>query len=142
MAYEEENNIQEKKSYEIGFLIKEEKDVHSILDLLKRHGAEVNFEGPLKKLLLSYKIKNATEADFGDFRFTMDAGGVRDLNNDLKQNVAVLRFLIIHPAVKTTGTRTVSQRSEVLPRPSISQPESSLPLSNEALEKKIEEILK
>ena len=134
---------EDKKDYEIGFLLRNEGDAQEIIKLLKQHEAEITFEGPLKKIALAYKIEHTLEAYFGYLHFKLSPEKVSDLDRDLKNKPAILRFLIITPPF-------VKMRAQTGLRPRDAQPvqpqpatvaTSASPLSNEALEKKIEEIL-
>lgn len=130
---------EDKKEYEISFLLKHEGDAQEVLKLLKQHGAEITFEGPLKHLQLTYKIKHHTEASFGYLHFKLAPGHLAELNHDLGTKPAIIRFLIITPPFMRA--RVSQPKREAPPIQPSTQPKSALPLSNEALEKKIEEIL-
>lgn len=130
------------KEYEISFLTKEEGGGAEIMKLLKQHAFEVEFENPAKKIALAYKIKKELNAYFGFIHAKGDPSEIKNLTHDLESNPQILRFLIITPPF--SKAKTVSQK----PRPTrISKPKAeteektNLPISNEALEKKIEEIL-
>ena len=133
------------KQYEISFLAKEEADVKHGLDLLRRHGAEITLEGPVERITLAYPVSHETGAHFGYVHFAMAAGDLPSFTHDLRASRAFIRFLVVTPPFHKAAPRQA-------PRPRIREaagapampPErqSTLPLSNEALEKKIEEILK
>ena len=133
----------ENKDFEISYLVKEEGGSSEVLKLLKQHDFKIDFENPVKKIALAYKIKKETGAYFGFTHFKGDPAEVKALNHNLGSNQQILRFLIITPPFNTT--KTVSQK----PRPirvtksktGSEEKPSSAPLSNEALERKIEEIL-
>lgn len=140
----EETQIKDKKEYELAFLIKEEGELPAVLDSIKRHGAEISLEGPLKNLSLAYKIKKQTSAIFGYCHFQLEPENLSALDHDLRMNSPIIRFLVITPPfskAKSSPSR-ISARSRISPSKSEDVPaKSTLPLSNEALEKKIEEIL-
>jgi len=141
----EKDEIQEKsepKEFEISYLVKEEGGSSEVLKLLKQHDFEVDFENPAKKIALAYKIKKETSAYFGFAHFKGDSSQIKSLNHNLESSGHILRFLVITPPF--SKTKIVSQK----PRPvraikpkTETEEKPNLPLSNEALEKKIEEIL-
>lgn len=130
---------EDRKDYEISFLLKHESNAQEVLKLLKQHGAEITFEGPLKYLQLAYKIKHNTEAYFGYLRFKLAPDALAELSHDLGTKPAIIRVLIITPPFMRM--RVPQPKREVSPMQPTSQPKSASPLSNEAIEKKIEEIL-
>lgn len=134
----------DKKKYEIAFLTKDETGAEGVGPFLKQHEAEIIRESALRKISLAYKIKKEQSAYFGCLHFAVDPERLKTIDRDLKSNPVVLRFLIITPpfvkqkpaSLPKTRPRTAPTRSMI---DSSSRP--PLPLSNEALEKKIEEIL-
>jgi len=146
-----ENDEKNLKDYEIGFLAKDEKGTEVVLSTLKQRGAEILLEGPVERITLAYPIEHETSAFFGYMHFRVAPAALADIRGDLAHQPSVLRSLIITPpfmkqkprwdggksrpiAAKLPTTTTASQ--------SAPEPKASLPLSNEALEKQIEEILK
>ena len=133
------------KQYEISFLAKEEADVRHGLDLLRRHGAEITLEGSVERITLAYPITHEAGAHFGYAHFAMVAGDLPALTRDLRTSRAFIRFLVITPPFAKQAPRP-SPRPRI--REAVGVPampperQTALPLSNEALEKKIEEILK
>lgn len=136
-----EADIKDKKSYEISYLIKEESDAGEVLRLLKQYEAEVTEESSPKRFLLAYPIKGETAALFGYVQFTASPENMPALDKNLKTNSRIIRFLLTTPPIEKE--KIISPRP-VSPATSPTKPESTkstLPLSNEALERKIEEIL-
>ncbi|MEK7093780.1 MAG: 30S ribosomal protein S6 [Patescibacteria group bacterium] len=141
-----------KKNYEISFLLKEEADLKAFLETLKQYEAEISFEGPVKKITLAYEIQKQTSALFGYVRFTAPADQIPELNHTLTLRGPALRFLIVNFVPGQLPSSQVSTSQMVVSEPAtsvlVSQSEPvvsvthALPLSNEDLEKKIEEILK
>ena len=120
----------EKKQYEMSFLVKEEDGAKTVLKFIKELGGDIELEGPVMKIALSYPISPAE---------------VKHLEHEMETSVEILRHLIITPPFK---------KMEPRPRPEVSHvssarvqapraPEGVKPeaLTNEDLEKKIEEIL-
>lgn len=140
----------EPRTYEIGFLATEEGGAQAVLEALKRRGAEILLEGPVEKIALSYAVKHQTSAYFGYMHFRVAPDAVRVIADDVKGHAAILRSLVVTPPLmkpkpRWEGSKLRPQRVPVGTAPQQPMPEapkSSLPLSNEALEKQIEEILK
>lgn len=143
-----------KKEYEIAFLLKEETDLKAFLDTIKQYQGEVFFEGPVKKIALAYEIEKQTSAHFGYVRFTAPAAQIPELNHTLTLRGPALRFLIVNyvpfqvpnssqvPPVAQVAVGEVADTSTAPQSESAAPTNHNLPLSNEDLEKKIEEILK
>jgi ribosomal protein S6 len=150
------NEEKDKKEYELALLLNGEDDLAVVIKLVGAHSAEGISEPRAKRLQLAYEIKKHTEAVFVYFTFKMFGDDMKALEHELNTHANVLRFLVIAspaPAERTT-TSPLPQREERRPRtnsyaapaaaPSSEaapRPTPSKPLSNEALEKKIEEIL-
>lgn len=130
----------ETKEYEIAFLARDEKEAEGVLGVIARFGAEVIFHGPVEKISLAYPIKKETSAYFGYFHFTLDSQKIASLARELRMNSAVIRFLIVSPPFVKTKAKII-QKTKRTPQPAVDRKIEPLPLSNEALEKKIEEIL-
>lgn len=145
MSEEIDATTHDRKDYEISFLVKDEADAENVARLLKQHGAEIATGGSLKPLVLAYKIKKQTHAYFGYAHFSALPSALPALQRDLETNPLILRFLVITPPFMRMRTYTPRMKPSSPVRQSVSlgdmTPPSSLPLSNEALEKKIEEIL-
>jgi ribosomal protein S6 len=138
-----------RQEYEVGFLIKTETDRAVISQLLAQHGATVLTEGPLRLTTLSYTIEKLDQAIFGWIRFSSIRTSIPALEHDLKMSPVVVRFLLVKaepipeprsqaPAAED-GNVEVTTESESAPS---QQSLGSTPMSNEDIEKKIEEILK
>ncbi len=137
------------KNYEIAFLAKDEKGAEGVLSTLKGRGAEILLEGPVEKITLAYKIKREMSAYFGYMHFRMPKADVAVIRKDLATHPFILRSLIVTPPFEKQkplweGRPRAKFAAPPVAAPQITpeSPQSSLPLSNEALEKKIEEILK
>jgi len=142
-----ETESAEKKNYELSFLVKDENDAREVLKLLAQHEAEVRGEGPLRKLNLAYPIKHVPQAYFGFVNLAVLPANAKSLERDLSANTAILRTLMVKlpkgkTAVVTSGEYKKTMRPIAQRRPvRMEAPSQPKPLSNEALEKKIEEIL-
>jgi ribosomal protein S6 len=134
-----------KKDYEISFLTKEESSPDEVRKLLLRSGAEILLEGPVEKIALAYKIEKESSAYFGFFHFSFAPGAMPELQHELTTSPFVLRFLVITPPFVKAKPRPMGKpmkaKAPEAAVPTEKKAVPSLPLSNEALEKKIEEIL-
>lgn len=145
-----ENIEKDKKNYEISFLVKNEADIPGVVSFLNRHNVEILTEPRAKNVVLAYEIKKNQEAVFAYCTFKATGTDAKSLEKDLSMGDETIRSLIIYlpkvgplsevveeraPERKTKTSRPTAPYSEV----KLSSPRT---LSNEALEKKIEEILK
>jgi len=142
-----ENEPVEKKNYELSFLVKDENDAQEVLKLLAQHEAEICGEGPLRRLNLAYPIKRVSQAYFGFVNLAVPAPKVKSLERDMSANTAVLRSLVVKlPKERTAVVAAGEYKKPIRPLaprrpPRVEIPQQPKPLSNEAIEKKIEEIL-
>lgn len=135
-----ENKEIEKRKYEIGFVLKTE-DASVISQSLKNRGFVILSENPLTKIRLAYTIKKENFAYFGYVHFEGEPAAIKNLRTDLKLNPEVLRYLIITRPFGEKEIKKSEPAESAEPREKLFlSPESVL--TNEALEKKIEEILK
>ena len=167
----------EKRSYEIGFMARDEKGLAAVLDRVKAHGGEITLEGPVDEVALAYEIKKQKQARFGYLHASLDPSEIAVLNQELERAESILRFLIMTPPFikpaprqmpdgrsahaggsaassspapfssvggisRRAGDARYSGSGDVATPTTGRQPLPPAPLSNEALEKKIEEILK
>jgi ribosomal protein S6 len=148
------NEDKDKKEYELALLIKSEENLAGVLTLVGQHNAEGVTETRAKRLQLAYEIKGVNEAVFVYFTFKMFGDDIKALEHDLNTHADVLRFMVIaSPApAERNASSAMPPREERRSRSSApysapaapvepARPTPSKPLSNEALEKKIEEIL-
>ena len=137
----------EGKSYEIGYLVKDEEGTSALVSHLKRYEAEILFEGETKGIKLAYLVQHLLSAYFGYIHFKVDPGVIGDLNNALKLNSQIIRFLIITPPFtkersQRLGTESVRPEKRAI-KPNVEFSEKpEVAVSNDLLEEKLEEILK
>jgi ribosomal protein S6 len=143
----------EKKEYELAVLVAKEDDLASVVALIRQHNGDISMEPRAKKITLAYEIKKHKEAIFAYLNFNALPQDAKNLEHDLNTKGEVIRFLVIaSPAPSEQMDRTqipmgaggMKRRPRVgRPAAATSEPKPSAPkpLSNEALEKKIEEIL-
>ena len=144
----------DKKEYELSVLVKSEDDVAPIVALVRAHNGEIVAEPRAKKLALAYEIKKNKEAIFASLTFKSLPEDCKNLEKSLRTTAQIIRALIVvpfPPNAVSTGERPspMSVNAPRTPRTMRSstgsadaKPAAPAPLSNEALEKRIEEILK
>lgn len=139
---------EDKKEYEISVLFENESNLPDFLKFMNQHGAEVFFESPLRNLNLAYPIKKKIQAFFAYFHFKALPEAIGSISKDLETSSHVLRSLIVTPPFLKPKPSAFVPRTRRVAEPETSPVEHSqparrpsAPLSNEALEKKIEEIL-
>lgn len=142
-----EEDSGEKKQYEIAFVLKTE-DAYVIKQALNNRGFSILNESPVNKIRLAYPIKKELQAYWGYYSFSGAPVEIKELSADLKLKPEILRFLIVSLPKKLAvrRERRVSARfSSVKPDEKTEKHEKPAYepkiLSNEALEKKLEEIL-
>lgn len=148
-------NTKDPKEYEIAFLAKSEEDIPEAKKVILAHSGEVTQEGQVRLTTLAYTILGANQAYFGFIRAKIAPAEAKAMEQEFKTHPSFLRVLVLK---LTTVAKHGSDRPRFGNRPTAavatlaapvtmhSVPEkhsvSTGPLSNEALEKKIEEILK
>jgi len=136
----------DKREYELSFLLKTKDAETAIETLLQQYSAEVFFKGPVVETRLSYPIKKQSQAHFGYMHFRALPEIAEKLMQSLKLNASVLRVLLITPPIKR-AEKVVrdSEERQVKAKPAaevvFAVPKNGA-LTNEALEEKLEEILK
>lgn len=137
----------DKKTYELALLLKSEDDAARMIEFVRQHSGEVVTEPRAKKVALAYKIKGNAEAVFVSCAFTARGEDAKNLERDLRTQPEVIRSMIVvaspvairqEPAAMPSFPFATPKRGRTPSEPRSSGPR---PLSNEALEKKIEEIL-
>jgi ribosomal protein S6 len=141
----------DKKEYEISVLLKNEGDLANVLTLIGQHGGEMSSEAKSRNLALAYEIKKHKDAVFAYCNFRSYPDDAKNLEHDLNTRQDVLRFLIIasppaaekiSPVMGSLRRGRRPTRPSSSPTPGMEAPKQApKTLSNEALEKKIEEIL-
>ena len=147
----------ESKKYEIGFLVRLEEDKGELAKILKDRGFSIIDDGEISRIKLAYPIKKENFSFFGYLYFSGDPESVKELNKELKTSQKILRHLIISRPVimRNVENKTASDKAEFSPGKVYAPEVSAAPaisarkttpktevLSNEELEKKLEEILK
>lgn len=142
----------EKKEYEIAFLLDSAEAESEITKLLAKIKAEVTTAKPVSEISLAYPIKKHASAFFGFIRFKAVTSEVAELKADLRHNAKVLRSLVtvyIPVKLRPMRTRNVERAAEAGVKSTGEKEVSATAkagqagaVSNEELEKTLEEILK
>ncbi len=141
-----------KNNYEIAFWSKEENN-GSVKKILSKYGAEVTKEKPIQKMRLAYPIKKENFAFFGNVIFSAAPETIFNLKNDLNLQEEVLRYFFRKVKKRQTEEKDARENSQTPNSPrergksffafrSDMKRGTDQILTNEALEKRIEEILK
>ncbi len=130
-----------KKEYEISFLLASPEAEKELAGVLGKFGAEVFFQKPASSLQLAYKIKRQTSALFGWYHFRATSEAIKGIKDALNLTPGVLRFLILTPPVKMTMGESDRREMRGADAKKPAAPAARI-LSNEALSEKLEEILK
>ena len=136
--------------YELTYLVRAEEESALLRRLFEVHGISLEREEQLSKIQLAYPIKGELYAFMGGTRFSASPSALQTLQAALRLEKGVLRYLLLHPAPSAPnsapgrgrpfGGGTSGRASFDANRAGKSGGEPTM-LSNEALEKKIEEIL-
>jgi ribosomal protein S6 len=136
------------KEYEIGVLVRKEDDIPEVRRVVEQHGGKFASDFQAKRVALAYPIKREKEAVFAFSRFKTEPTEAKRLEHDLETTNVVLRSLITVPfkISRRDAVGAGKRRMQAASRPSTSVPQSNASssmhvLSNEALTKKIEEML-
>jgi len=143
-----------KQLYEIAFLATPSLVEGEVLDFLQKIkneaqslGALIEDEGTIEKIRLSYPIKKQTEANFGNFKFTLENEKIETLNSKIKSDPKILRLICVKSVrapQRQISTKPFRQTPfEIKPVQGWSAPnEKEEPAANvEEIDKKLEEIL-
>jgi len=140
MSIKNTKNLEGKKIYEIAFLLKDPASEKVILDLLSENKAVISNQSPINSIKLAYPIKKHTSAYFGYINFEADPTNIKSVSETLNLNPEVLRFLIITSPV--ISKKSESDKYSEAKKSSKLESGNGTVLTNEALEEKLEEILK
>lgn len=128
--------------YELAFLLKEPAAEKVITDIINRYKAAVIYKPPLKDIKLAYPIKKYLSAFFGFIQFKINPQDIQKIRESLKLEQSALRFLIIIPSA--AKEKEIEKKTEI--KRGLKKEDKEISpkkvLTNEALEKTLEEILK
>lgn len=139
------------KEYEIAFLTKEEDGAQAIRKSAEDFGFSITNPGEIRHITLAYPIEKEQGAWFGYFRFSASPEAIKGFSDELSLESVCLRHLIVSdppqksverpmrptPIKRTQAKESLSPQSEAPEQ----KPQTDM-VTNEELEKKLEEILK
>lgn len=134
----EAGESEQKKDYELAFLLADPEALKAVLEVFKQRKISPYYQSQIDQVKLAYPIKSHESAFFGFLHFESLPEVILNLKNDLSFNASIIRFLIVTPAINSPSRETRYQGR--VPESKPEQPTAAL--SNEALEQKLEEILK
>ncbi len=135
------------KEYEVSFWLTSEEDISEIGNILASANTTIISKTPLASIKLAYPIKKHNSAFFGSCIFIGLPENLKQIDKALASSHKVLRNLIITPPPKVNAREPrsspeVASRENVIPESPLRSVVDTSVLSNEGLEKKLEEILK
>ncbi len=148
---------EEIKNYEIGFLLKSEEDRKIIFSVIESAGFNLLNEGLISNVKLAYPIKKQNFAQFGYVYFSAEPDKIEEFKKDLSMAPAVLRFTVFaDPVIKIKEDEAraekkyfesekhvnIQEAQPVKERRQTVKSQKVETLTNEDLERKLEEILK
>lgn len=125
----------QRKSYEISYLLNPNIGSDLMSNFLKDMGLEIISEGGATEIRLAYPIKKETRANFGYLHFEAEPEVINKLRDSLQLNPNVLRFLIVTPPFVKAQLRREEGNYRVKP-----VEEARPEISNSSLEERLEEI--
>ena len=155
----EESTVEDQKAYEVSFLLTEESVIADIDKAIEGAGMQITNKGQLQNLKLAYPIKKHDSAFFGYYHIAGLPENIKKVKEALALNPKILRILVLTPPIivapreiRSTARDSQTPTQEIqstasgvnvaAPKPEeVRRPEPAI-LSNEGLEKKLEEILK
>jgi len=130
--------------YEISFILREE-NIAPVRSVFSKRGVEFPDGVELRKVRLAYPINKNEYGFFGDFEFTTSPEELEKVFADLKLEEGIFRYMVTKTSEKKSRNKEPRKTAESTVNPSKKSEDSkSRPepvLTNEELEKKIEEIL-
>ncbi len=140
--------MEDKKEYELSYLAPTEEASIEVEKAIAAIGGEVATKGPLQNMRLAYPIKKHASAYFGFYYVKALPDAVVKLHDMLRVNKGILRHLIVTPPIKAVprGERFVRDARKAPPSAGVPKIEEVKPaqpqiLSNEGLEKELQQIL-
>ncbi|MBI2278908.1 MAG: 30S ribosomal protein S6 [Candidatus Brennerbacteria bacterium] len=130
----------EKREYEIAFYSREE-NAAPVKTAVGAHRGELVEEKPFEKVRFEFKIAKESFAFMGTLRVALPPEEIESLSRALSLAAGILRFLITVPPRLENEEQQKNPMESRRPAPPRIIPPVSAVLTNEEIEKKIEEIL-
>jgi small subunit ribosomal protein S6 len=133
-----------KKIYEVGYLLLNPDKNSRIKEVIKESGGEIIEDRDLKEARLAYPIEKHESAYLGSIDFKAGPEAPLSVDKALKLEEQVLRFIILmRPVDKPEKKEGAFDKGDRKSKTSVvPQPRTTTAVTNEALEEKLEEILK
>lgn len=137
----------DKKEYEVAFLIKESDSPLPVREAVNRLGGEVTFEGETRPIAFAYPIEKELGGIFSFFHFLLDPEKLSEFSKIMRMEKTALRFLVVKEPIKRepkSDEDSIRKSSRQIYRAVPKEPKKSVvgEVTNEDLERKLEEILK
>lgn len=130
------------KEYELSFWLKDEGGLSKIKSLMSQFSLAPTLVSETRKMPISYPIKKETSGFFGYIHFLGTPESVRSFTHDLQVENDCLRFFISSHLVKPSEEREARRPIVERKAPQREEPKPADTITNEELERKLEEILK
>lgn len=129
-----------KNAYDLTVLLSED-DTSFVEDLLKDNGVE-DIDKNVTKVNFAYEVSGETQGFMAVFRFTMNTEFADTINKKFKSEPTILRHLLLRDTLKEkkSGSGKGKSKSSKPAKADQEQKDGDEPLTNEAIEQKIEEI--
>ena len=129
-----------KNEYEIGFMVKNAEALADLENVLSGEQAEVITKSQPREVRLAYPIEKHTNAFFGFSVFRVLPEAVSRIKKALHLKENILRFIVVKPVAKKVSKAAPKEEKPV--EGPVAEVQLPRVLTNEALEEKLEEILK
>lgn len=152
--------MEEKKEFEISYIVKTENGIKSVKDLCSRHNGSVISGDEPKKIALAYPIKKEMYGFFGVIYVNLPTESVKEIEKESKLENEIIRMMIISEPIKVAHKdheeeEKLQKIGEVIQDKDFDKKEKNQQdeldskrkksedraVTNEELEKKLEEIL-
>ncbi len=145
MTQETEAQEKEAREYEVAFLVRDEAAAQEVSAKAAHYGS-VTTQGALKHLAFAYPVAKETSGYFGFLRLAAAPESAAQLEKDFQLTQSILRSLVLRMPVRKEKAAGTSSAGFLKPRRALRAVHTEInapgaPLTNEAIEKKIEEIL-
>lgn len=127
-----------KNSYDLTVLLSDE-DTSFVEDLLKSNGVE-KIDKDVTKVNFAYEVSEETQGYMAVFKFKMNPESVDVINRKFKSEPSILRHLLLRDTLKEKKGGSGKKKKRASSSKKSKKKEGDEPLTNEAIEQKIEEI--
>lgn len=135
-----ENQEQILREYEVAFLVRDEASAQDASARVAQYGT-ITSQGAVKRLAFAYPVKKETSGFFGFLRLQALPEAITRLEKDFEMAQPILRVLVTRISDKKEGAAEEGRPKRVMRTAPRAEAAPGGALTNEALEKKIEEIL-